>query len=309
MDPDSEIRVDFPPYLRIYKSGRLERLIGTDTVPAGLDSATGVNSKDIVIDAATGVSVRLYLPDLTADKTEQEKKKMPVLVYYHGGGFLLQSAASPTYHSYLNSLVAKARVLAVSVDYRLAPEHPLPAGYDDSWDALKWPWLAEHSDMGRIFLAGDSAGANIVHNTAVTAALRGLGAGSGAQIEGIILIHAYFWGKEPLRGKMEKMWEYVFAGTSTTEGTDDPRINPVAAGNAARLRELPCKKAMVCVAEHDFFSERAKAYYEAVKKSGWGGRAELLETEGEEHVFFLKDPRSEKALAMMDRMIKFFGSD
>lgn len=170
--------------------------------------------------------------------------------------------------------------------------------------------------MGRIFLAGDSAGANIVHNTAVTAALRGLGTGSGAQIEGIILIHAYFWGKEPvgseptdaeLRGKMEKMWEYVCAGasTTTTEGADDPRINPVAAGNAARLRELPCERAMVCVAEHDFLRERAKAYCEAVKRSGWGGRVELLETEGEDHVFFLKEPRSEKALALMDRMVEF----
>ena len=60
----------------------------------------------------------------------------PVVVYFHGGGFVVDSVASPAYHRYLNSVASKAGVLAVSVNYRLAPEHPLPAAYDDSWAAL-----------------------------------------------------------------------------------------------------------------------------------------------------------------------------
>ncbi|RLN33434.1 tuliposide A-converting enzyme 1, chloroplastic-like [Panicum miliaceum] len=137
-------------------------------VAAGVDDdASGVATKDVVLDAATGLTVRLFLPK----RREPSGKKLPVLVYFHGGGFLLESAKSATYHNYLTSLAAAAGVLAVSVDYRLAPEHRRPAAYDDCWTALQWAasardddWLAEHGDASRVFVAGDSAGGNIVHN-------------------------------------------------------------------------------------------------------------------------------------------------
>ncbi|CDP17008.1 unnamed protein product [Coffea canephora] len=58
--------------------------------------------------------------------------KLPLLVYLHGGGFLIKSAFSPTYHAHLNVVVAEAGVVAVSINYRLAPEHPLPLVYEDS---------------------------------------------------------------------------------------------------------------------------------------------------------------------------------
>ncbi|KAL9417909.1 hypothetical protein AB3S75_040828 [Citrus x aurantiifolia] len=47
-----------------------------------------------------------------------------------------------TYHNYVGSLSAKANVIVVSVDYRLAPEHLVAAAYEDSWAALKW--VASH---------------------------------------------------------------------------------------------------------------------------------------------------------------------
>ncbi|KAM0918357.1 hypothetical protein ACQ4PT_008918 [Festuca glaucescens] len=162
--------------LRVYEDGRVERLFGTETTLPGFDAAIGVSSKDVVIDGTTGVFVRLYIPDLPG--SDSQCKKLPILVYFHGGGLVVESASSPTYHRYLNSLVSKAGVLAVSVNYRLAPEHPLPAAYEDSWTALRWaasrddPWLSEHGDTGRMFLAGDSGGANIVHNMAIMAGTR-----------------------------------------------------------------------------------------------------------------------------------------
>jgi acetyl esterase/lipase len=162
-DPSDEVVREFGPLLRVYKSGRIERPLVAPPVEPGHDAATGVQSKDVHLGS---YSVRLYLPPVaTADGA---KAKLPVVVYVHGGGFVAESAASPGYHLFLNRLAAACPALVVSVDYRLAPEHPLPAGYDDCLAALKWvlsaadPWVAAHGDLARVFVAGDSAGGNVL---------------------------------------------------------------------------------------------------------------------------------------------------
>ena len=88
-------------------------------------------STAVVVDQGTGLAVRLYRPS-------SRRGRLPVLLYFHGGAFVIMTPFEPKYHDYLNALVARARVVAVSVDYRLAPEHPLPAAYDASWAALNW---------------------------------------------------------------------------------------------------------------------------------------------------------------------------
>ncbi|CAL5087978.1 unnamed protein product [Urochloa decumbens] len=311
MDPSSRKLVFDSPLLRVHDDGRVERLYGTETTPPGFDAVTGVASQDVVIDGATGVFVRLYIPN--HNLATEHKKKLPILVYFHGGGLVLDSAASPMYHRYLNSIASKADVVAVSVNYRLAPEHPLPAAYDDAWAALSWaasgadPWLSDHGDTGRVFLAGDSGGANIVHNIAIMAgARRGLPA--GAFVKGAILLHPMFGGKEPVDGEsretreiMEKLWPLICP--QSTEGLDDPRLNPMA-GGAPSLRNLACRKLLVCSAEKDHYARaRATAYYQAVKERGWRGSAEWLESAGEEHVFFLHKPECDESLALMDRLV------
>lgn len=180
----NEVAVDLSPLIKVYKDGRVERLRGTDTVPPSLDPDTGVQSNDVVISPETGLSARLYVP--LAAKTSNQS--LPLLVYFHGGGFLIETAASPAYQNYLNALAAKANVIVLSVDYRLAPEHPVPAAYDDSWSAFKWiasPDSEESlpsslSDRRRVYLAGDSAGANIAHYVALKFGVeKGLGGGVG----------------------------------------------------------------------------------------------------------------------------------
>ncbi|KAG6408902.1 hypothetical protein SASPL_131928 [Salvia splendens] len=101
-----EILHDFFPMLRVYKNGRIERLMGVDIVPPSLDPATGVQSKDVEIAPEINLSARIYLPP-NADPT----KKLPLLVYYHGGGFVIGSAFSPVYQKHLNLLVAQANVV------------------------------------------------------------------------------------------------------------------------------------------------------------------------------------------------------
>jgi len=80
------------------------------------------------------------------------------LLYFHGGGYLF---GSPTSHRHLTSkLAASAGMRCLSVDYRLAPEHPFPAAVDDAFAAYRW-LLDQGLAARRIAVAGDSAGGGL----------------------------------------------------------------------------------------------------------------------------------------------------
>ncbi|CAL5051794.1 unnamed protein product [Urochloa decumbens] len=316
MDLDGEVEHDFFPFIRQYKSGRVVRFGAADTVPAGTDAArTGVSSKDVVIDPRSGLWARLYLP-------AGRQGKLPVVVYYHGGAFVIGSTAHRPTHEYLNSLAADAGALIVSPEYRLAPEHPLPTAHDDSWQSLRWvashaaaaaaaagpehePWIAEHGDLSRVFLAGVSAGGNIAHHMAVRAG--GEIGGLGVRVRGLLVIHAYFNAEAAspagvMREKAEALWRFVCPGTA---GLDDPLCNPfsvAAGGSAARVA---AERVLVCVAEKDALRERGVWYYENLKGSGYRGEVELHESVGEGHVFHYTKPGCEQAKALHARVLGF----
>jgi acetyl esterase/lipase len=311
---DMEVLHDFSPLLLVYKSGRLERPLIMPPVPPGHDEATGVVSKDVPLSASS--FARLYLPP---QAVTEEATKLPVLVYFHGGGFVIGSAATCVYHRCINDLAAACPAVAVSVDYRLAPEHLLPAAYEDSLAALKWvlaasdPWLAAHGDLSRVFLAGDSAGGNICHHLAMHPDVRHV------KLKGIVLIHPWFWGREPIAGEREhrrspvgsggsqmerkmNLWEFVCPDAA--DGVDDPRMNPTGPG-APGLEDLACEKVMVCVAEGDHLQWRGKAYAEAASKAKV---VETVESAGVGHVFYLLVPDMEEARELLARIAGFVNS-
>ncbi|KAI6677909.1 hypothetical protein NL676_038705 [Syzygium grande] len=301
---------------RVYKDGRVERLMGTATVPPSLDEKTGVQSKDVVISSDSTVSARLYIPKAAVGSLQ----RLPVLVYFHGGGFIVETAWSPLYHNYLNALVAEANIIAISVDFRRAPEHPLPAAYNDSWTALKWvashfagngpeEWLNSHANLKKVFMSGDSAGGNIVHNMGIRLGEEKL---NGIGIPGAIMVHPYFWGSEPLPSETTEPEKRAFAerfwlmANPKSAGCDDPLLNPA---NDLRLSGLGFNRVLICVAEKDILRDRDWHYKELLSESGWGGVVEVMEAPGEDHVFHLFNPSCDNAAKMMKKLASFMNED
>jgi len=112
------------------------------------------------------IPIRVYWPE--------ENGPFPALVFYHGGGWVIGNL--DTSDSLCRMLSKKASVVVVSVDYRLAPEHPFPAAVDDSYAALVWVSRNAESlgvDPSRIAVGGGSAGGNLTAAVALMARDRG----------------------------------------------------------------------------------------------------------------------------------------
>jgi acetyl esterase/lipase len=314
---DNEVAIDLTPLIKLYKNGRVERLMGEEVVPPSFDPTTKVESKDVIISKEHNISARLFIPITTL--TYPPTQKLSLLVYFHGGAFCIGTPFSPTYHNYLNSVTSLANVIGVSVNYRRAPEHPVPTAHEDSWLALKWvashvggngsdEWLNQYADFEKVFLGGDSAGANISHYLGIRVGKEKL---DGVKIEGIVYIHPYFWGVDPIGSELDRvedvesnhnLWRFA---CPTTSGSDDPLINPAKEPN---LGSLGCKRVLVCVAEQDLVKDRGWYYKELLEENGWGGVVEVFETENENHGFHIFKPTCQNAKVLLNQVVYFIKS-
>ncbi|MDP7721007.1 alpha/beta hydrolase [Mycobacterium sp. TY814] len=103
---------------------------------------------------AGSIGVRIYWPPT--------ESVAPIVLFFHGGGFVMGDLDTHDGTSRQHAVGADA--IVVSVDYRLAPEHPYPAAVEDAWAATRW--VAEFGaeiggDTSRIAVSGDSAGGTI----------------------------------------------------------------------------------------------------------------------------------------------------
>lgn len=152
---DAAAAIEMPPLATIppdfVRQTYRETRVGLDDgAPRDLD----VRNLDVP-GPAGAIKARLYTPSAAENPGAG-------MVYFHGGGFVIGDL--DTHDSFLRRLAASSGVRILSVDYRLAPEHPFPAAHDDALAATRWAF--DHAaeigfDRKRIAVGGDSAGGNL----------------------------------------------------------------------------------------------------------------------------------------------------
>jgi acetyl esterase/lipase len=235
--------------------------------PAELLPDMRIEQRTVGYGELTDIPVRIYWPP------SETEESLPIVVFYHGGGWAIGDLDTHDHVARAHAIGAKA--IVVSVDYRLAPEHPFPAGVEDAWAALQW--VGGHAaelggEPSRIAVAGDSAGGNL----AAVMALRARDAG-GPPLAFQLLWYPVAVGDLSLPSFTENADAPLLNSEVTSAfltwylpGMDmsDPKALPtdLAPANAATLAGLP--PAFIGTAEHDPLRDDGGKYAEMLAAAG-----------------------------------------
>nr|XP_023900309.1 carboxylesterase 1-like [Quercus suber]POE50865.1 carboxylesterase 1 [Quercus suber] len=187
--------------------GTITRLREIPNTPPTPDPShpTPVPSKDIPLNQSNNTWVRIFLPKEALD--HNSSTKLPLIVYFHGGGFILFSAASSNFHDFCANMAIDLHVIIVSIEYRLAPEHRLPAAYDDAMEALHYikttpdDWLRDYADLSNTFIMGVSSGGNIAYHAGLRASVE-TDKLEPLVIRGLILHQPFFGGSQRTQSEL-----------------------------------------------------------------------------------------------------------
>jgi acetyl esterase len=212
-------------------------------------------------DVVAGVGVRIY---------EHATAASGLIVYLHGGGWCLGSVS--LMDNVARELAHATGAAVISVDYRLAPEHPFPAGLDDCEAVTRWA-LANVSAFGvaptAVLVAGESAGGNL----AAAVALRLRDAKDVPGLSGQILVYPVLDAHGSAHPSRELFYGLVVSDkesdwfwTSYTGGRPLAEIPLAAPLRAERLSGLP--PALLVLGGCDFLRDEGRAYAERLRQEG-----------------------------------------
>jgi acetyl esterase len=234
--------------------------------------------EDVNVPGPAGdIAVRVYVP--------AGDGPFPTVVFFHGGGWVIGDIES--HDVPVRRLANLVPAVVMSVDYRLAPEHPFPAAPQDCYAATVWAAAnagTYNADGSRLAVAGDSAGGNLAAVVSQMARDQG-----GPPIAFQLLVypavdarmtHASITengeGYLLTKGFMEWFYGHYFTKESDA---DDPLASPL---KASSLSGLP--PALVLTAEFDPLRDEGEAYAAALKAAG--GTAAAKRYDGMIHGFF-----------------------
>ncbi|MBP1930986.1 alpha/beta hydrolase [Ammoniphilus resinae] len=236
------------------------------------------------------IPIRIYTPE--------GEGPFPIIVYFHGGGFVLLSVET---HDVVCRLLARETgCKVVSVDYRLAPEHPFPAAPEDCFAATKW--VDDHreelnAEGTPLYVAGDSAGGNLATVVCLMAREQG-----GPTISKQVLLYpvtdfhhhgspspypsyqenAVGFGLSNL--KMSHFWNFYLE-------KEEHRTHPYASPIKADLNGLP--PALILTIEKDVLRDEGEEYGKRLQEAGVP--VTMTRFEGTIHGFLRTFPDSEES--------------
>ncbi|CAO2829176.1 unnamed protein product [Amaranthus hypochondriacus] len=320
-DPTSIVE-EIEGVIKLYKNGYVERSTKVmSSVSPYLDSNLQVNARDVFIDKNDNIWARIYVPRCN----KNNNSLLPIMVYFHGGGFCIGSTAWKCYHDFLGKLSSQAQCVIVSVNYRLAPENPLPAAYEDGMKALIWvkqqgnighsrEYWAKYCDFSSIFLGGDSAGANIAYNVALRH-----GMSNSNNIKGIVLIQPFFGGEERTNSELSSIKVQLRKSALSLAASDiywrialplganrnHPWCNPLLKD----MKWLEKIRIMIYVAENDILKDRNLGFCD-VLSSNLGNQVDHFISQGVGHAFQILDDSTisqNRKKEMIFNIVNFIG--
>jgi len=226
-----------------------------------------VRVRDAEIPGETPIPIRIYTP-------EGDHLRAGFL-FAHGGGWASGSIEAADGHC--GDMAAGADIVVVSVDYRLIPEHPFPAGLDDVSTALTW--LAAHAeevgvDAARLAIGGESAGANLAAAAAILARDAG-GPALQLQLFEVAVLDLTDTMTESRTEVLEQMPDFAHsleavrdAYVASGANPHDPRVSPLLAPD---LSGLPTT--LLLAAEVDPIRDDSAAYAARLTAAGVSARS------------------------------------
>lgn len=208
------------------------------------------------------IPIRIYTPNKSRD--------LPIIVFCHGGGWVTMNLE--THDNICRKLSKKAEAIVVSVDYRLAPENPFPAGLNDAYAVLEWVsknGASISGDQSKIIVAGDSSGGNIAAALCLKARDN-----NGPKISHQVLIYPAMdlsrmdrdsyqrYSDGYLLTKKRMKWfcdQYI----ENPEELKDPLVSPLLAEDFSNL-----PPATIINAEIDILLDESKLYAQRLRAAG-----------------------------------------
>jgi len=281
LDRELAAAIEAIPEIDIWENLALSRELSlqrSKAIAAILPPVSNVTSIDYKVPqiGAKAIPVRVYSPD---NQTED----LPVLLWIHGGGFCFGSMEGDDY--WVRRMTDAIGCVVVSIDYRLAPEHPFPAPLDDCYAALSWVFNNSKllsTDCSRIGVGGISAGGGLAAGLALMARDKAEVAvifqallcpmidNTSTSASSYSITDRRIWNRNSnLQG-----WMHYLNRGDTSEKEAYPASKYAAPTHASDLHGLP--PAYIGVGSVDLFIDENRDYSERLNAAGVSSQIEIF---------------------------------